>query len=139
MKTGELLSLDSLPIPKKEGFRFDGWIHCNGLLKDNFVMPAWDIELTAQWSDMDNAYVQFDLNGGVSEEITQIMATVGTVIDLANVPTPTKAGYHFEGWESKGTIVSNHFTLPTEGTVLKAKWKAREQKFSFDSRNGSKK
>ena len=65
--------------------------------------------------------MNFDLDGGYGVE--PIYAKYGTPI--ADVGTPTKAGYSFAGWSLDGTnIVDLPKTMPAENRIYKAVWEA---------------
>ena len=61
----------------------------------------------------------FDLDGGTCADLPTSYEE-GTELSL---PTPTKEGYDFLGWEYNGTIITSITTTMTGDLTLTAKWK----------------
>ena len=61
----------------------------------------------------------FDLDGGICADLPTSYEE-GTELSL---PTPTKEGYDFLGWEYNGTIITSITTTMTGDLTLTAKWK----------------
>ena len=90
---------DTIPLPNPEmkGYTFLGWKNDNSdeCIKDYTISGEYgDKVLTAMWEG--NKYtITFDVAGGVLDE-TSMEVVYGTTYSL---PTPTKKGYTFVGWE----------------------------------------
>ena len=129
---------------ERENYDFIGWT-CD---KDSSqtpskyldIMTEWqsNITLTAHWQPKQQ-YVYYYLDGGVfSDDITTpeiIKHESGISYSLFNIesddftlPTPTKPGYSFIGWEAGDTLDVYPTVTITKGTVgnqtYTAKWKA---------------
>jgi uncharacterized repeat protein (TIGR02543 family) len=116
----------NLPISAKMGYTFDGWL-LNGTgysLKTTHTVNANAIFI-AKWTptnpNITEWTVSFYDNGVVLPEYSKVMAS-GTQITL---PTPTKAGYTFNGWLLNGTgsLLTGTHTVNTNAVFI-AKWTA---------------
>ena len=63
--------------------------------------------------------IVFDLDGGICDNLPTTYEE-GTELSL---PTPTKEGYDFLGWEYNGTIITSITATMTGDLTLTAKWK----------------
>ncbi|MDY4144901.1 MAG: InlB B-repeat-containing protein, partial [Bacilli bacterium] len=108
--TYDILTESKLPAPTRVGYAFGGWkatTVAGNWVKDN-LYPAkladttnkyvkgmyGNVTLTATWTA--NSYTMtFDANGGTVSTSTKTMRYGTTYTDL---PTPTRAGYTFQGW-----------------------------------------
>ena len=125
-----------LPTPTKTGYTFNGWTTSSGVAvtSTSKVSVAGNHTLYAQYST-GTYLVTFEPMGGSLSQSTKYViynSTYGTL------PTPTRAGYKFNGWytnngnnaalitsTSKVTITTNH--------TLYAKWTANTYTVSFSS------
>ncbi|MCL2522126.1 MAG: InlB B-repeat-containing protein [Erysipelotrichales bacterium] len=121
-----------LPTPSRLGFAFIGWFYENTLIPQNgiWVIEA-DITLTAQWLGL--AYVvSFDVAGGNS--LSDMPVTMGEDYSL---PTPTREGYTFLGWEHNGTVIALTGVWDIAYDVLLlALWEANVSTVTFDVNGG---
>jgi uncharacterized repeat protein (TIGR02543 family) len=96
------------------GYTFIGW---NQTVQS--IMPAEDVEYTAEWSQ--NSYtISFHTNEG--SVVADIKQPGGSIV---NPPAdPVKEGYIFSGWYSNEDLtISYQFqTMPLENITLYAKW-----------------
>ena len=53
------------------------------------------------------------------------------------LPTPTKAGFVFDGWYDGKTKIEGTTYTPTQNTTLKAAWKPKTYTVSFDANGGT--
>ncbi len=93
----------SLPTPTRTGYTFNGWQRSGktAFLKGNVTSSdigvnadGENITLTAQWTA--NRYtVTFNANGGT---VSSSGLTVTYNSTYGTLPTPTRAGYQFNGW-----------------------------------------
>ncbi len=128
-------AITELPTPTRDGYTFKGWATSDGTIVngDSTVTIADNHTLTAQWQAK-NYQVTFDANGG-SCNISYILVKYGSRYDyLESLPTPTRTGYTFDGWQlSDGTIVTNYSTVTTaQDHTLTAKWTAINYTVSYD-------
>ncbi len=127
----------SLPTPEKEGYEFIGWYADAGFTGEALADPYTVLDsatLYAKW----NAYtgtVYFESNGGTQYEDVSFKA------QKIQLPTPEKEGYIFGGWydnvKFEGEGLLKEF-IPTENTVLYAKWEAITGSVVFESNGGTK-
>ena len=117
------------PIPKA-GYTFTNWTVSSGKITDKvFTMAASDATLTANY-EANKYVVTFDANGGTVSTATKEVTYQSTYGDL---PTPTKAGYSFQGWyteEEAGTQVTSSTTVNIlEKQTLYARWLPTDAQF----------
>lgn len=63
--------------------------------------------------------LHFDENGGTQKISTRSVCNGQTVI----LPTPTRSGYDFLGWEDEeGKLYTNSYVMPIGDVTLRAKW-----------------
>ncbi len=98
--------------------------------------------------DSDTVTVNFDLNEGTLDGVTELTETVawGGKLDENEIigKTPTKEGFTFDGWfdaKEGGTQYTSNTVITSSGPItLYAHWKAeaaKEWKVTFDSDGGS--
>lgn len=97
------------PIPfsvnaEKEGRNFIGWYYGNTKYEEGALMPSKSLTLTAKY-ECDVKFI-FIING-VEEEVSAY--TVAYDSKLTNIPSTSKEGYEFKGWEPsiKNAIVEH--------------------------------
>ena len=126
----------NLPTPSKTGYVFDGWYTAatDGNKITSPYMPTNNTTLYAHWTA--NRYtITFDNAGGQNTITTKEISygqTYGTL------PTPTKAGYTFDGWYNGSTKVTESDTVNiTSNTTLTARWLGSEYTVIFDPDGGN--
>ena len=115
-------------VPYKPGFTFEGWyVEIAGEEKrwDFFADKAeGDLHMYAKWTPAEIT-VKFDLDGGVFEE-AETESTSKQVVygePYGELPTPTKEGNTFAGWEYSGSIITPDTIVQMTGEhVLTAVW-----------------
>ena len=119
--------LDKLPTPTRSGYIFKGWYTTkNGSTKITASTKATvSRTIYAQWTkDVAKQYTVFfdPIDGEVDTE--ELVVTNGKT--YGNLPTPTRAGYTFNGWyteETGGTRIVNTTTVNLTGDqILYAQW-----------------
>ena len=117
-------SLGELPIPSKEGFKFDGWYLGNtidGLLVDFDYVPTSDITLVAKWRNYNNYTVTLNPNGGTVEP-----NSIQVVEDnrIGELPNAIFNKHEFDGWYTEiiGGIKVTEEYIPTANVELYAHW-----------------
>ena len=111
-----------LPTPTRPGYDFDGW-YTEGndkVTPSSTVEIAEDHKLTAEWKA--NKYtVRLDANGGIVSPET-IEVTYDKTYEL--LPTPTRPGYHFDGWYTEGNdkVTKDTSVTITSNQTLYAHW-----------------
>ncbi|MDD4211629.1 MAG: InlB B-repeat-containing protein [Clostridia bacterium] len=117
-------SLIELPTPTRTGYSFEGW-YLNAGLTEPFTattMPASDLTLYAKW--VINTYtINFITNGGAALQALEFDYNSNITL-----PTPTKAGYEFNGWYSDLELTTSFTasTMPANDLTLYAGWTAIE-------------
>ena len=111
----------NLPTPSKTGYVFDGWYTAatDGNKITSPYMPTNNTTLYAHWTA--NRYtITFD-NAGGQNTITTKEVSYGQT--YGTLPTPTKAGYTFDGWYNGSTKVTESDTVNiTSNKTLTARW-----------------
>ena len=126
----------NLPTPSKTGYVFDGWYTAatDGSKITSPYMPTNNTTLYAHWTA--NRYtITFDNAGGQNSTTTKEVSygqTYGTL------PTPTKAGYTFDGWYNGSTkVTESDIVNITSNTTLTARWLGSEYTVTFDPDGGN--
>lgn len=109
------------PIPTKEGYRFEGWFDGANAVNNTAVFGAEVMTktLVAHW--IEQITVSLDADGGTIPSGSQTSFTIDKGATVANLPTPVKAGYRFDGWLNGTEKVTDQTTFDASVT-LKAKW-----------------
>ena len=117
-----------LPSPVKEGYVFDCWLLGNEEIPSTGTWTKdGDVTLTAKWN-VKSYDVSFNANEGEMEEVT-VNVTYDSEVEL---PTPTRKGYNFVGWEYKNKVINNGvWKIDGENIVLTAKWKIIDYTVTF--------
>ncbi len=123
----------ALSAPSKDGYTFDGWYtSATGgdlVTADTTYTAIGDSALYAHWTT--NKYtVSFDGKGGSSAN----SITVEYMTPYGSLPTPTRNGYEFAGWQtSDGASVDSSSVMTTAGdSTLYAQWEAKAYTVSLD-------
>ena len=131
----------TLPTPTRDGYTFDGWYTTSSggsqVKSTTTFSKTANQTLYAHWSGEEYT-VYFDANGGScskSSMTVEYQDTYGTL------PTPTRAGYTFDGWytsASGGSQVTSSTTFTnTDDQTLYAHWTANTYTVTFDANGGS--
>ena len=123
--TGDKVTVSSV-VPVLSGYYFAGWLY-NGVTYrggHEFVMPAGDVLLVAQWTQdpVPTWYVSYDGNGG-SGVPSSVQYEQGATVIVSSV-TPSRSGYSFNGWLYNGITYTagQTFTMPAASVALVAQW-----------------
>lgn len=127
----------TLQAPTWDGYRFLGWTWEG---QSAPVMSArieagskGEKTFTAHWEGL-TYEVTLDPNGGT---VSPRVKTV-TMGKPANLPTPSKKGYAFQGWSQGGLLIHNDSAwCVSENTGAKAMWKARSYTVTLDADGGT--
>lgn len=126
LRYGQLVSKPEEPY--KPGYDFQGWY---GQIEGEET--AWsfesekvtgDITLYARWTPA-QITVKFDLNGGVSQEGSDVLAPMEVTFGetYGELPVVSKQGSTFLGWEYDGEIITSDTIVQMTGEhVLTAAW-----------------
>ena len=119
--TGPNGSAITLPTPTQAGYVFNGWFTAatGGTHETSPYTLTGSLPLFAQWTANATDTITFNSQGGTTE--ANMTGPNGSAITL---PTPTQAGYVFNGWftaATGGTHETSPYTL-TGSLPLFAQW-----------------
>ena len=120
-----------LPTPTRTGYTFNGWYNAQTggtKIESTDTMGNSDITLYAQWTA--NLYtITLNTNGGTVNPTTVEIAYDST---YSGLPTPTRAGYTFNGWYKGDTKIESTTKMTTASDhALMASWTAIEPTISI--------
>lgn len=111
-------SLDKLPVPKREGYEFLGWIN-----NSYTNMPPYNLTLEAEWKLIQYP-IQYNLDGGDNNPNNPEFIDIKTETFL--FLAPTKTGHNFIGWFDNPNFEGNEIKFYIKGIPLNydlyAKW-----------------
>ena len=127
-----------LPTPTKEGYNFGGWYTSPEFYYYTEItsIPAGssqDYSLYAKW-EIITYNITYELNGGT---ISESYATTYTVKDSITLPTPTKDGYDFIGWDENATIFAEIPTGSTGNRQFTAAWAEQVYSITYNWNEGT--
>jgi len=134
-----------MPTPTRRGYSFDGWvdINSNQYYSSTDTMPDLSLTLVGEWT-INNYSITMDLNSGNSNAN---YPNSYTVLNQISLPSPTRTGWGFVGWDTNGDNTANH--TPVAGTTtiaagtyaedltIKAIWTQTVYTVTFNSNGGS--
>jgi uncharacterized repeat protein (TIGR02543 family) len=99
--------------PTRRGYSFSGWEDSSSGTRYNSdsTMPGNDLSLIGQW-DLNEYTINYDLNDGTSNAS---FTYDYTILDSISIPTPTRTGWIFVGWDNADDGTANH--TPASGTT----------------------
>jgi uncharacterized repeat protein (TIGR02543 family) len=122
--------------PTKTGYTFAGWTGTNGTTPQTAVSVSLgstgDRNYVANWT-LNTYTVIFDANGGT---VSSESGTTGEDWTLAELPTPTRTGYTFDGWYHLGTQITTS-TIFSEHTTIYALWTLNTYTVTFVDHDGT--
>lgn len=130
-----------LPVPKRAGYTFGGWHTAKTggtkVISTTKVTAQSTHTLYARWIQK-NCTVTFNANGG-SVSLSSRTVTYGST--YGDLPTPTRAGYTFNGWYTN-TNYTTQVTSSTKVTnssnhTIYAKWSVNKYTLTFNANRGS--
>jgi uncharacterized repeat protein (TIGR02543 family) len=132
----------TLNNPTRSGYTFTGWTGANGTTPQTTVTiesgSTGNKSYTANWTAVSaTSYtVMFEANGGTLANTT---GTTGSGGKLASLPTPTRAGYTFDGWyteETDGVKITTG-TVFSEDAVVYARWTPIRYTITYNLNGGT--
>ncbi len=120
---------------KRDNYTFGGWENVSTHVQYTSENPASNVTITedttlkAIWNEIKYS-VTIDPNGGVSEGHTDsylLNADGYSQGETITLPTPTREGFNFIGWDSSVADEANYgagaaYTMPGEDVTFTAKW-----------------
>jgi uncharacterized repeat protein (TIGR02543 family) len=134
-----------LTDPVRRGYSFGGWEDSTSGTRYNSdsTMPGSNLSLVGQW-DLNEYTINYDLNEGASNASFTYNFTV---LQSISIPSPTRTGWTFIGWDNADDGTANH--TPVSGTTtiaigvyaedlnLKAVWSQRVYTLTYNSAGGN--
>lgn len=134
-------AIGTLPVPVREGYRFDGWYAEETLVTAETVFygAARTVTLTAHW--IEQIDITFDAGEGgliVGEEVQTVTLTLDAGSTIAQLPSAEKDGYLFVGWYDGDMLMTSETVLEAD-RVFSARWEDAtvETVVTFDANGGS--
>jgi uncharacterized repeat protein (TIGR02543 family) len=135
-----------MTAPTRTGYTFDGWIDIDteASYSSTSTMPDKNLDLIGEWT-INNYTIGYDLDSGTAAVTPS--PTSYTVLDSISIPSPTRTGWVFVGWDKGTDDTADH--TPTAGTTtisagtytedltLKAIWTQSIYRVTYDSNGGS--
>lgn len=114
--------ISELPRPVYEGYAFKGWYdEAGNKIKTIPADSRKNFSLRAEWyNGSTTKKIKYDLAGGEFEG--EVPTTYELFIGLDVLPTPTRKGYKFVGWQKKGEFVTSISDEETGNVTLTAVW-----------------
>ena len=113
----------TLPVPTRDGYRFDGWYTNSDFSGDPVtnVTVTENVTYYAKWSQV--YAVTLDLNGGTLDTTTIYLAQGDNIYNAVKDLKPTKTGLTFGAWFNGNYELSSTTTMKTGTLTLKAQYK----------------
>lgn len=128
---------ETLPIPTKPGYIFDGWYTEDGnKIEENDVIDILDdIKVTAKWKG-EQYTLTFDYNGGTGNETNR---TIQNGLPYGTLPIANKTGHTFKGWfdSNDKKVESSEIVNTTSDIILYAKYDINKYKVTFENDDGT--
>jgi len=121
----------------KTGYTFVEWVDGAGAAKSGNYSTGADLQLFAKWNPVQFTVSYNTASGGAAPaNQSYTYGTTGLTIDSGS--SLSKSGYTFLGWSKTetGNTVSSPF-IPTENTILYARWAGSTYSVAFNSNGGS--
>ena len=131
--------------PTRPGYTFNGWeeITTGASYSADSTMPDNALDLIGTWT-INNYSIGYNLNEGIS---TETFTNSFTVSDSITIPSPTRTGWFFVGWDTGEDDVAEHtpitgITTIAAGTYLenlslKAVWTQNVYTLTYNTDGGN--
>lgn len=129
---GDTVTVLGVGSMTRTGYAFTGWnTAANGSGTpyspgDTFLMPAADVDLYAQWEELDLVTLSFAANGATGEVPSAFIEEAGTSLTLPGPGSLSKPGHAFNGWRDVLGAVTyaagDTLSMPAGDLVLAAQW-----------------
>ena len=128
----------SLPTPTRTGYNFGGWYTTSTFDAGTGISfiptgTSADVNVYANWKIV-TYNITYELNGGT---ISESYATTYTIEDSITLPTPTRDGYDFIGWDENATIFAEIPTGSTGNRQFKAEWAEQVYSIAYITNEGT--
>lgn len=139
-------NLGTLPVVERQNYTFDGWYigDTDTKLKDNdTVNLSVNSVFKAHWSPNPICTITLNYNDGATQNKTIKVYKSKSEDDqniIGELPTPTRAGYRFDGWydnnNNKYTYQSRLGSDTPDTLTLTARWVEESHTVTFDHTDG---
>ena len=131
--------LGKLPETDRPGYTFEGWYtleEADGeLVSEETIVPLDGVTYHAHWKAVSYP-ISWDSCGGSGVETWERDYET----ELGKLPESERTGYILEGWKtatsSDAAFISEKTTVPLDGAIYYASWKAKEYPIFWDSMGG---
>ena len=134
-----------MTTPERDGYTFTGWQEVGtgaGYTADS-TMPDKALDLIGTWTI--NTYtIGYNLNEGQSNDT---FTNSFTVVDTVTIPSPTRTGWFFVGWDTGDDDVAEHTPISGTTTIaagtylenlsLKAVWTQNVYTLTYNTDGGN--
>lgn len=127
-----------LPSPTKPDYVFTGWkvINGNAVISGNTLhFGTTDVTIKATYRlNTSNLVLDFD-GGNTSGDVSGTY----TINEKVTLPSPTKPGYDFNGWQvvsGNGVLSGNVITIGNQNTKVKATYKSKKYVVTLNANGG---
>ena len=137
--TGTDGRLASLPTPTRAEFTFNGWFTAatGGTQVTTATVFTANTTIHARWTALPTYTITFNPQSGT---VTPTTAVTGTNGRLTSLPTPTRAGFTFNGWFTTAATGGSQVTTTTVFTAnatIHARWTAITYTVAFNANGGT--
>ncbi len=139
-------NLGTLPVVERQNYTFDGWYigDTDTKLKDNDTVDlSVNSVFKAHWRLNPICTITLDYNDGSTQNKTIKVYKSQSSDDqniIGELPTPTRAGYRFDGWydsqNNKYTYQSRLGSDTSDTLTLTARWVEESHTVTFDPTDG---
>ncbi|MBO5481416.1 MAG: InlB B-repeat-containing protein [Clostridia bacterium] len=113
----------TLPIPVREGYRFDGW-YLTETFDGEAITTADGMTSQTYYAKWTQAFaLTLDANGGTVSAPKLYLAAGENVYSAVSAYIPEKAGLTFGAWFNGNTAISENYKMPSEAVTLTAQYK----------------
>lgn len=131
--------IEELPDIHRDNYTFKGWYHGDDRVEaDSVIDLSADKVIKARWTRKDSVTLTLDPNGGTLPENVSDTIVIYKGKAAAELPTPGREGYDFEGWFISGSdtrVLADHTF--DEDAYLTAGWAQLECTVTFHPGKGT--
>ncbi len=128
----------TLPSPTKTDYVFTGWkvVSGNAIISGNTLhFGTTDVTIKATYR-LNTSSLVLDFDGG---DTSGDVSGTYTINEKVTLPSPTKPGYDFNGWQvisGNGALSGNVITIGNQNTKVKATYKSKKYVVTLNANGG---
>ena len=128
----------TLPSPTKTDYVFTGWkvVSGNAIISGNTLhFGTTDVTIKATYR-LNTSNLELDFDGG---NTSGDVSGTYTINEKVTLPSPTKPGYDFNGWQvisGNGALSGNVITIGNQNTKVKATYKSKKYVVTLNANGG---